>query len=86
MSTIFNPVMQKEMIAALLLGVIIVAGVGLYLFYPENVPGIDNGIELHYHKRQHIYSSSEIRARTAKLENLKDSVEDIPQHSPELIK
>ena len=47
---------------------------------------IDNGIELHYHKRQHVYSSSEIRARTARLENAKDSESNIPQHSPELIK
>ena len=49
---------------------------------------IDNGIEFHYHKRQHIYSSSELRARTARLENDKNKeVEvEIPQHSPELIK
>jgi hypothetical protein len=46
------------------------------------------GIELHYHKRGHKYSSSELRARTAKLENAKDlnNVEALPQYSPELIK
>jgi glycerol-3-phosphate cytidylyltransferase len=49
---------------------------------------IDNGVELHYHKRQHNYSSSELRARTAKLENEKisDSDKSLPQYSPELIK
>jgi len=48
---------------------------------------LDNGIELHYHKRQHVYSSSELRSRTAKFENLKDSCSNIvvpPQYSPEL--
>lgn len=49
---------------------------------------IDNGIELHYHKRTHIYSSTELRSRTAKLENDKNKSKDsnIPQHSPELLK
>jgi len=52
---------------------------------------MNNGIELHYHKRQHNYSSSELRSRTARLENEKnvgvDSKEaDLPQYSPELIK
>ena len=49
---------------------------------------IANGIELHYHKRQHVYSSSELRSRTANLENLRnqEQVLDLPQHSPELIK
>ena len=47
---------------------------------------IDNDIELHYHKRQHTYSSSELRARVAKLENMKDETVSIPQHSPELLK
>ena len=49
---------------------------------------IKNGIELHYHKRNHIYSSSELRERTAKLEQMKNSenVIDIPQHSPLLTK
>lgn len=51
---------------------------------------MNNGIELHYHKRQHNYSSSELRERTARLENekvagfAKDT--DIPQYSPDLIK
>jgi glycerol-3-phosphate cytidylyltransferase len=47
---------------------------------------IDNDIELHYHKRQHNYSSSELRGRVAKLENMKDETVSIPQHSPELLK
>ena len=49
---------------------------------------VANGIELHYHKRQHVYSSSELRSRTANLENLRnqEQVLDLPQHSPELIK
>jgi glycerol-3-phosphate cytidylyltransferase len=49
---------------------------------------IANGIELHYHKRQHTYSSSELRARVAKLENAKDKEVGIvlPQYSTELIK
>ena len=48
---------------------------------------LDTGVELHYHKRGHIYSSSELRARTATLENAKDlnDVRVLPQHSPELI-
>ena len=49
---------------------------------------MNNGIELHYHKRQHIYSSSELRDRVAKLENSKKSNTEValPQYSPELIK
>lgn len=49
---------------------------------------IDNGIEIHYHKRSHIYSSSELRDRTVKLENKKDvGIKNIlPPHSPDLIK
>jgi glycerol-3-phosphate cytidylyltransferase len=49
---------------------------------------IKNGIELHYHKRGHIYSSSELRRRTADLEKMKNdqSMIEIPQHSPTLIK
>lgn len=47
---------------------------------------IDNNIELYYHKRQHNYSSSDLRARVAMLENTKDNAVDIPQHSTELIK
>lgn len=48
---------------------------------------MDNGIELHYHKRSHDYSSSELRARTARLENEKrtDKSQALPQHSPELV-
>ena len=49
---------------------------------------IDNGIELHYHKRRHVYSSSELRERTAKLESARNesSVVASPQYSPTLIK
>ena len=47
---------------------------------------MDNGIELHYHKRQHTFSSSELRARVAKLENNKDNMTSLPQYSPELLK
>jgi len=49
---------------------------------------IKNGIELHYHKRSHIYSSSELRKRTANLEKMKNdqNLVEIPQHSPVLIK
>ena len=47
---------------------------------------IDNGIELHYHKRQHDYSSSDLRRRVAKLESNKDQALSAPQHDPSLIK
>jgi glycerol-3-phosphate cytidylyltransferase len=49
---------------------------------------IENGIELFYHKRQHDFSSSELRARTAKYEQLKykDKETNVIQHSPDLIK
>jgi glycerol-3-phosphate cytidylyltransferase len=49
---------------------------------------IKNEIELHYHKRGHIYSSSELRKRTADLEKMKNdqNLIEIPQHSPVLIK
>ena len=49
---------------------------------------IDNGIELHYHKRRHAYSSSELRERTANLENIKkeSTIVAPPQYSPALIK
>ena len=49
---------------------------------------IKNGIELHYHKRGHVYSSSELRRRTADLEKMKNhqNLIEIPQHSPVLIK
>ena len=48
---------------------------------------IDNGVELHYHKRQHVYSSSELRSRVAKLEADKggDTASSLPQYSPVLI-
>jgi glycerol-3-phosphate cytidylyltransferase len=47
---------------------------------------IDNNIQLHYHRRSHNYSSSELRARTARLENAKvgKTEKTLPQHSPEL--
>jgi glycerol-3-phosphate cytidylyltransferase len=49
---------------------------------------IDNGIEIHYHKRSHVYSSSELRDRTVKLENEKANIANsvLPQYAPELIK
>jgi glycerol-3-phosphate cytidylyltransferase len=50
---------------------------------------LSNGIELHYHKRQHTYSSSELRNRVYELEKKKNEEHlkvEIPQHSPELIK
>ena len=49
---------------------------------------IKNGIELHYHKRNHIYSSSELRKRTVALERMKnnENISEIPQYSPVLIK
>jgi glycerol-3-phosphate cytidylyltransferase len=50
---------------------------------------IDNGIELHYHKRQHIYGSSELRKRTYEMEKKRlDEIinKEIPQHHPELLK
>ena len=48
---------------------------------------IDNSIEIHYHKRTHVYSSSELRARTAQLENTKSNeiVLQQDQHSPDLL-
>ena len=50
---------------------------------------IDNGIELHYHKREHAFSSTELRNRVYLLE--KKRLEEKPittdlQHSPELLK
>jgi glycerol-3-phosphate cytidylyltransferase len=49
---------------------------------------IDNNIEIHYHKRSHVYSSSELRDRTVRLESEKAKVTDsaLPQYAPELIK
>lgn len=49
---------------------------------------IDNGIEIHYHKRRHSYSSSDLRKRTYELELQKqnDRAEPaIEQHSPALL-
>jgi len=47
---------------------------------------IDNGIEIHYHKRQHKYSSTELRNRVHMLEEKKRNEKiqgDIPeQYSP----
>ena len=50
---------------------------------------IENGIELFYHPRRHIYSSSELRNRVFDLESKKriePKTADIPQHSTELLK
>jgi glycerol-3-phosphate cytidylyltransferase len=49
---------------------------------------IDNNIELHYHKRKHSYSSTEIRERTARIENEKNLEFTVAtkQYDPELIK
>jgi glycerol-3-phosphate cytidylyltransferase len=50
---------------------------------------LDNGIEMHYHKRQHQYSSSELRTRVYQLELTKSQESGIlstPQYSPELLK
>ena len=40
---------------------------------------LDNGIELHYHKREHDYSSTDLRERTFNLESLKrgENVKDL---------
>ena len=46
---------------------------------------LDNNIKLHYHKRQHQYSSSELRQRVAKLESIKNNEIALPQYSTELI-
>jgi glycerol-3-phosphate cytidylyltransferase len=54
---------------------------------------IDHGIEIFYHPRKHDFSSSDLRARTFRAENIKrssintiDPVRELPQYSPELIK
>lgn len=50
---------------------------------------IQNGIEIHYHKREHGYSSSELRDRVYKLESMKKQAKEeseAPQYSPELVK
>jgi glycerol-3-phosphate cytidylyltransferase len=48
---------------------------------------LNNDIELYYHVRQHIYSSTELRERVTRLENLKikDKSVSLPQHSSDLI-
>jgi glycerol-3-phosphate cytidylyltransferase len=49
---------------------------------------LNNGIELHYHKRKHQYSSSDLRRRVYELELTKleeSSIINIPQYSPELL-
>ena len=50
---------------------------------------MDNGIELFYHKRQHTYSTTDLRNRVYDLELEKrkeKGVVDIPQYSTELLK
>jgi glycerol-3-phosphate cytidylyltransferase len=50
---------------------------------------MDNGIELFYHKRQHSYSTSDLRNRVYELELAKrkeKDIIDIPQYSTELLK
>ena len=50
---------------------------------------IDNGIELHFHKRRHQYSSTDLRNRVYELERKKRAIpqpEDLEQHSPQLLK
>jgi hypothetical protein len=45
---------------------------------------MDNGIEIHYHKRQHTFSTSELRNRIYELEVAKrqeKNVVDIPQYA-----
>ena len=48
---------------------------------------MDNGIEIHYHKRQHSFSTTELRNRIFELETAKRQergIVDIPQFSIEL--
>lgn len=51
---------------------------------------IQNGIELYYHKREHDYSSTELRNRVYELEKKKRETQEpestVPQHSPDLVK
>ena len=50
---------------------------------------IENGVELFYHPRKHIYSSSELRNRVFELELQKRNekiTHEVPQHSPTLLK
>jgi len=49
---------------------------------------VDNGIELHYHIRQHTFSTSELRNRVFEIEMAKKketNVKDIPQYSVTLL-
>lgn len=49
---------------------------------------LNNGIELFYHKRQHTYSSSDLRKRVYQVELTKSQESTIiskPQYSPELL-
>jgi glycerol-3-phosphate cytidylyltransferase len=50
---------------------------------------LNNGIDLHYHKRQHQYSSSDLRKRVYQLELEKitniDTAISIPQYSTDLL-
>lgn len=49
---------------------------------------LDNGIEIHYHKRQHSFSTTELRKRVHELELAKQKekgVVDIPQYSTKLL-
>ena len=50
---------------------------------------IDNGIELHFHKRRHQYSSTELRNRVYSLEkqkrDKKNDVASVEQYSPKLL-
>jgi glycerol-3-phosphate cytidylyltransferase len=49
---------------------------------------IDNDIEIHYHKRQHKYSSTELRDRVYTLEKEKKEKpepRELEQYSPELL-
>lgn len=49
---------------------------------------VDNGIELHYHRRQHTFSTTELRKRVYDMEVAKRSeknVSDIPQYSIHLL-
>jgi glycerol-3-phosphate cytidylyltransferase len=49
---------------------------------------LDNDIEIHYHKRQHKYSSTELRNRVYNLEKQKrekPEVREPEQYSPQLL-
>lgn len=49
---------------------------------------VDNGIELHYHRRQHTFSTTELRNRVYEMELAKrkeKDIKDIPQYSVQLL-